>query len=149
MTGIMMSISTMSMSGARSSAARASAPLSADVTVGLAPLEQRRQGEDVAEVVVDHQHLRPARRVRQCRHRCLGSGTGRRRRRSASSATGGVVRAAAASARRGTVGAGDAAGRRQVDGERAALARRAVTVISPPSRPTSSRLIDSPSPVPP
>ena len=35
----------------------ASAPLSATVDVGVAPLEQRRHREDVAEVVVDHEEL--------------------------------------------------------------------------------------------
>ena len=107
----------------------------------LAALEQRGEREDVADVVVDHQHLHArqagARRMRASARQRRGGRLHRDARRS---------RGAGAPAARRRRRAG-AAVEREVDGEGAALVRaRCVSAISPPSSRTSSRLIDRPEP---
>ena len=60
MTGIMMSISTMSMSGVTFEGGERLGAALGDHDVGVAAFEQRRQREDVAEVVVDDEDLAPS-----------------------------------------------------------------------------------------
>ena len=110
--------------------------------VGAAALEQRGQREDVAEVVVDHEDLAALERREIVLVGLLGlavvalRGSGARRAR-----------------RAGARGIGRARSRDRPDGRKTVNVLPAPGVldraISPPSMPTSSRLIDSPSPVPP